>query len=143
VRGDIELIDTYGNILVSTAVEPAPLASPPRRDVPPGGAAPHDAAWYQGWPSWAIAAGGFAVVGVAAGWIADDADHQARDVGDEDEEASLRRRRDVATWVSRGALVGMGIAIVGGIVVYVRSRDQSVIATPQPGGGGLAWRIRF
>jgi hypothetical protein len=94
-------------------------------------------------PPGAITAGGFATLSVVAWWIADDADRQARDVGSEDEEASLRRRRDVATWVSRGALVGMGVAIVGGIVVYVRGRDQSVIATPRPGGGGLAWRITF
>jgi hypothetical protein len=142
-RGEIELIDGYGNILASAAIEPAPAASPPGREAPPAGPAPHDAAWYEGWPSWAIAAGGFAMVSVAAWWIADDADHQARDVGDEDEEASLRRRRDVASWVSRGALVGMGVAMIGGVVVYVRGRDQRVIATPQPGGGGLAWRIAF
>ena len=97
-----------------------------------------------GWAtSSAIAAGGFAALGVAAWWIADDADHQAHQTGDEDEEASLRRRRNVATWGSRGALVGMGVAIVGGVVVYVRGRDQQVIATPRPGGGGLAWRITF
>lgn len=143
-RGEIELIDVYGNVLASTAIEPAAAAAaPPPREAPPAGAAPPHPAWYEGWPSWAIAAGGFAALSVVAWWIADDADHQARDVGDEDEEASLRRRRDVATWVSRGALVGMGVAIIGGVVVYVRGRDQSVIATPQPGGGGLAWRIRF
>jgi len=146
-RGEIELIDGYGNVLASaaasTAIEPVPAAPPPGREVPPGGPVPRHPAWYEGWPSWAIAAGGFAALGVVAWWIADDADHQARDVGDEEEEASLRRRRDVATWVSRGALVGMGVAIIGGVVVYVRGRDQSVIATPQPGGGGLAWRIAF
>ncbi|HEX3758762.1 MAG TPA: hypothetical protein VHW23_08640, partial [Kofleriaceae bacterium] len=144
--GAIELIDTYGNLLISTAIEPAPapalVAAP---------AAPHDAfapalqepPWYGRWPPWALVAGGFATLSVAAWWIADDADHQAHETGDEDEEASLKRRRDVATWVSRGALVGMGVAITAGIVVYVRGRDQRVIATPQPGGGGLAWRVTF
>lgn len=143
VRGEVELLDTYGNVLVTTAIDPAPAAPTPPREVPPGDAARHAPAWHDGWPPWAIAAGGFAALGVTAWWIADDADHQARDSGDEEEEASLRRRRDVATWVSRGALVGMGIAIVGGIVVYVRGRDQSIVATPRPGGGGLAWRITF
>jgi hypothetical protein len=148
VGDELELIDTYGNILVATAIEPASAGPPPPHPASPGDAsareaARHDAAWHDGWPPWAIAAGGFATLGVAAWWIADDADHQAHDTGDEDEEASLRRRRDVATWVSRGALVGMGVAIVGGIVVYVRGRDQQVIATPRPGGGGLAWRITF
>src|SRR6185369_11512367 len=117
---EIELIDTYGNTLLSTEIESIPAAPLPGRQPSPGDAAPRDAGWFERWPAWAITAGGFAVLSVAAWWIADDADHQARDVGDEDEEASLRRRRDVATWVSRGALVGMGVAIVGGIVVYVR-----------------------
>ena len=149
-RGDIELLDTYGNVLASAAIEPAvPGTSETAATAAPAGAAPTTVAardsppWQGRWSTWAIAAGGFATLGVAAWWVADDADTRAGDSGDEQEEADLRRRRDVATWASRGALVAMGAAITVGIVVYVRGRDQRIIATPHPGGGGVAWRIAF
>jgi len=136
-RGDIELLDTYGNVLSSSAVEPAAPAAPVAPIAAP------DPAWHDRWSSWAIAGGGFALISVAAWWIADDADQQAGDVGDETEEAALKRRRDVATWVSRGALVGVGLAATVGIVVYVRGREHRVVAAPQPGGASLAWRVAF
>jgi hypothetical protein len=143
-RGEVELLDLYGNVLMASAVEPAApaITPPPATDPRAPRAAPRDAPWYDGWPPWAIAAGAFATLGVAAWWIADDADDQARNSGDEEEEADLRRRRDLATWVSRGALVAMGVAVVGGVVVYARGRDR-VVVVPQPGGAAIAWRLRF
>jgi hypothetical protein len=135
-RGDIEVLDTYGNVLSSSAVEAEPAPAPAPVVVA-------DTPWHDRWSSWAIAAGGFATISLVAWWIADEADDRARESGDESEEADLRRRRDVATWISRGALVGVGIAVTAGIVVYVRNREHRIVASPQPGGGTIAWRVTF
>ncbi|HEY0482298.1 MAG TPA: hypothetical protein VGD37_32480 [Kofleriaceae bacterium] len=141
-RGDVELLDPYGNVLASSAVDPDPPPALRAPALPAPPAVTPDPPWQARWSSWAIAGAGLGLVSVAAWWIADDADAQARDSGDESEESALRRRRDVATWVSRGALVGVGVAVTAGIIIYVRG-EHRISAAPQPGGASVAWRVRF
>jgi hypothetical protein len=52
VRGEIELIDTYGDTLLSTPIEAVAAAPLQGRQPPPGVAGPRDAAWFDRWPAW-------------------------------------------------------------------------------------------
>jgi len=135
---EIEVLDRFGNVLARVAVE-RELHEEARR-VPP----PNDHPLIARWQTWAITAGGLAVVGGAALWIAADArssiDTLNASSGSHEyaEAESLQTRFDRAQWVSRFAFGGAAAAAIVGIVMYVRGHHDADAKRAEP---PLAWRF--
>jgi len=154
----VELVDRYGNVLVE--LTPAgPAASAPRgeassearedRTAVPGPAIAAGRPWYARWPTWAIAAGGSAVVGGVAFYAASRSDARldalARESAEHEYSEAYAEERTLARaqWTARIAL-GVAIASVAvAAVCYVGGREVRTTVTPSSHGASVAWTVRY
>ena len=136
--GKLDLLDRYGNVLAQLEIEhelPPPVVPQPE---PPS--------LFARWTTWGIAAGGLAVIGSGALYIAYDARSQIETLNTNSSmheftaAESLQTRFDRAQWTSRIAFGGaLGAAVVAA-VLYFRGHDATVSAHPD---SPVAWSFDF
>ncbi|HEY5920841.1 MAG TPA: hypothetical protein VIV11_04185 [Kofleriaceae bacterium] len=139
----IDLVDRYGNVIVSLPIgeQPAvPITLPP-------GERTEKPSLFARWPTWAIVAAGFAAVGGGALWVAVDARSEIRELIADSPSHQFadtigpQRRFERAQLTAQLAFGASAAAALIAVVVGVRG--DRVVVTPASGGGAVSWLQRF
>jgi hypothetical protein len=129
----VQLLDRYGNVLATIVVtKPVP---------------PHVTPVLARWTTWAIVAGGSAVVGGVALGVAVSARSSIRDLNADSanhqftDAQPLEARFDRAQWVARFAFVATAGAGVASVILW--RRGERLVVSPTGDGAVVTWSGQF